>query len=97
MILFVSVLSILIVYLYLSLPVHAILFFTPAILLPVAKIIALVWGAFSLPALSVGVIWRKLFRKHKKRVYFVIFAVMIGIGVLLAVVLKIANPSRPWF
>jgi len=74
---------------------HAIIFLPAVILIPIAKLVAIIMGGFSIPALALGTLWSKLFKKSVKRTLFIMAISLIFIGFILIVVFKIANPLRP--
>lgn len=75
---------------------HAIIFLPAIILIPIAKIVALIIGGFSFPALGIGVLWSKLFKKSIKRTILVIAVLLAVLAIILAVVFKLHNPDRPF-
>jgi len=78
-------------------PVHAIIFLPAIVLIPIAKIVALIMGGFSLPALGIGALWSKLFRKSLRRTISVIIAILVVLAIILAIFFKLSNPDRPLF
>lgn len=76
---------------------RAIIFLPAIVLIPIAKIIALVIGGFSFPALGIGALWSKLFRKSLRRTIFVIIFVLVILAIILAIFFKLNNPDRPLF
>lgn len=92
-----AVLLILITVIILPTDAHAIIFLPALILIPIAKIIALIVAGFSLPALSFGVIWSKVTKNSLKRTLIFIAVLLIFIAVIIGSILKIANPERPLF
>lgn len=78
-------------------PVHAVIFLPAIVLIPIVKIIALIIGGFSLPALGVGAIWSKFFGKSLRRTITIIVVILVAIAIILAVFLKLHNPDRPLF
>lgn len=75
---------------------HAIIFLPAIILIPIAKIIAFVIGGFSIPSLGIGALITKLFGKSLKKTLAFILLFLIVVGILLAIILKLHNPDRPW-
>lgn len=76
---------------------HAIIFLPALILIPIAKIVALIIGGFSVPALGIGTIWGKMAGKPVLRIVIAIVVVLVLVGIVLAIALKIHNPDRPLF
>ena len=66
-------------------------------LIPIAKVVALLIAGFSFPALGIGALWSKLFHKSLKRTIAVILCILVILGIILAGFLKIYNPDRPLF
>lgn len=93
-------LSVLIIFtlgLYLTPKAHAIIFLPALILIPIAKILAIVIAGFAFPALGLGAIWSNLFEKSYKRTFLVIGVLFILLITILAIFIKLQNPERPWF
>ena len=82
---------------YLAPPAQAIIILPALILIPIAKIIAIVVGGFAFPALGMGVLWNKLFNTPLKKVLVFAFLLLVVIGVCTAVYLKVTTPERPLF
>ncbi len=78
-------------------PVHAIIFLPALILIPIAKIVAVLIGGLSIPVVSIGALWSRLTKKSLKRTITVIVGILLIIAALVAVILKIENPARPLF
>ena len=76
---------------------HAIIFLPAIVLIPIAKIVALIIGGFSFPALGVGALWSKLFGKSLGRTILVIIAILVVLAIILAIFFKLHNPDRPLF
>jgi len=77
-------------------PVHAIIILPALILIPLAKLVAIVVAAFGIPATSLGVLISKITR-NKKLAIIVTLVFILLIALSTAIVFKIANPNRPWF
>jgi hypothetical protein len=75
---------------------HAIIFLPAIILIPIAKIVAIVIGGFSIPSLGLGALIHKLFGKSLKKTLVFIFLFLVFLGILLGLFLKLHNPDRPW-
>src|SRR5258705_13668512 len=75
--------------------VHAIIFLPALILIPIAKIVAVIIGGLSLPVLSVSGFWGKVTKRSAKRGVFLGIAVLVVISLLLFFVLKFLNPQHP--
>lgn len=76
---------------------HAIIFFPAIVLIPIAKIVALIIGGFAFPALGAGSIWSKLFGTSFKRTLLVVIAVLVVLTIILVLFFKLHNPDRPLF
>jgi hypothetical protein len=92
-----SVFIIFILSLFIPHRAHAIIFLPAIVLIPIAKIIALIIGGLSVPVLGLGTLWSKLFKKSLKRTIFVTIIVFAVLLVVLAIFLKLHNPDRPLF
>lgn len=92
-----SVVFILISMHFLAPRAHAIIFLPAIILLPIIKIIALIIGGFSIPALGIGALSGKLFHASPKKSIPIVIGVLIILAVILAIFLKLENPERPLF
>jgi hypothetical protein len=86
-----------VVFAYTAQNAHAIIFLPALILVPIAKVIALVIAGASLPALGFGTLFSKLFGKSWKKTMLVMFIILFVAIALLAIYLKIQNPDRPFF
>ncbi len=78
-------------------PAHAIIFLPALILIPIAKIIAVLIGGFSLPALGTGLITGKLFKKSVKKTLGIVAISLVLFGAFLFFLLRFLNPDRPLF
>ena len=76
---------------------HAIIFLPALILIPIAKIVALIIGGFSVPAVGIGALWSRLFKKSLKRTLGVILLLLLFLALVLIILLKLHNPERPLF
>ncbi len=76
---------------------HAIIFLPATILIPIAKIVAIVIGGFSAPAIGIGALWSKLFKKSLKRTVLSVVIILLVIGLIVGGFLMIENPNRPIF
>jgi len=76
---------------------HAIIFLPALILIPIAKIIALLIAGLSLPAVGVGALWSMLFHHSLKRTLFITLCIVCCVVLFSVLVLKLHNPARPWF
>lgn len=75
--------------------VHAIVLLPAVLLIPIIKIVAIVIGSLSVPAISISALWSKLFGKPLHMAIAWTIAILIVIGMLLGVFLKIQLPDRP--
>ena len=78
-------------------PSYAIVFLPAIILIPIAKLVAILIGSFSLPALGLGVVYTKLFGTPLKRVITITVLLLLLCALGYGVYLKIENPARPLF
>ncbi len=76
-------------------PAHAIVILPAVLLIPIIKIVAIVIGSLSVPAISISALWSKLFGKSLPITIAWTVAVLILIGILLGIFLKIRLPDRP--
>lgn len=76
---------------------HAIVFLPALILIPIAKIIAIVIAGFSLPALGIGVLWNKLFGSSLRKTLIITLGILLLFSIALGIYLKIQFPERPLF
>lgn len=77
--------------------VEAIVILPALLLIPIAKIVAIVIGILSVPSLTLGVITSKLFKHSVKRTIGIVLLVLVVLALVVAVALKLENPMRPWF
>lgn len=73
----------------------AIVFLPALILIPIAKIVAIVITGLSLPAISIGAMYSYLFKKSLQRTMLTIFGIILILAAIAAVLLKFSNPDRP--
>jgi hypothetical protein len=76
---------------------HAIVFLPALLLIPIAKIIAVVIAGISFPILGISALSSKLFGKSFKKMLGIGLIILILTAILLVLVLKIQNPARPLF
>jgi hypothetical protein len=76
---------------------YAIVFLPAIILIPIAKLVAIVIGSFSLPALGLGVVYTKLFGTPMRKVITIIILLLLVSAVGYGIYLKMENPIRPLF
>lgn len=76
---------------------HAIIFLPALILIPIAKIVAVVIGGLSLPAFGFGAAYHYLFGKSLKRTVVVILTMILVLAAIVFFILKLENPQRPIF
>lgn len=92
-----SVLVFLCIAAFLTPQAHAIIFLPAIILIPIAKIVAIIIGGFSFPTLGIGALWSKLFGKSLKKTIIILTSLLLLIAVALVIIFKIHNPYRPLF
>lgn len=76
---------------------HGIIFLPAVVLIPIAKIVALIIGGFAFPALGVGVLWSKLFGASLGRVMSVAIIILVILAMVLTIFFKLYSPERPMF
>lgn len=75
---------------------HAIIFLPAVILIPIAKLIAIIAGGFSIPSLGLGVLWHKLFKASWKQSIAIVILALLFVVVAAAIFFHLENPNRPW-
>jgi hypothetical protein len=75
--------------------VDAIIFLPAIILIPIAKIIAVLIGGFSLPVIGASAFVNKITGKSAAKGILYGIIILVVLGVIAAVVLKLVNPDRP--
>lgn len=76
---------------------YALVFVPPLLLIPIAKLIAVILGGLALPTLGISTIVSKGKKNAILRTLLFFICVLIVVGILTTLFLKIQNPSRPWF
>lgn len=76
---------------------QAIIILPALILIPIAKIVAVVIGAASLPSLTFGAVWSKLFKKSPVQTLMIVVTFLGMLAIILFVGLKIFLPNHPLF
>ncbi len=74
---------------------EAIVILPAVLLIPIIKIVALVIGSLSVPAVSLSALWSKLFGKPLHLAIAWTIVILLCIGVVLGIILKIHLPERP--
>lgn len=77
--------------------VNAIILIPALILIPIAKIIAVIIAGFSFPVLAISALWAKLMHKPLIKMILISFIILCIATFLFGVCLKIINPTRPFF
>jgi hypothetical protein len=77
-------------------PAEAIVILPAVVLIPIAKLVAVVIGGLSLPAVGIGAVWQRMSGAPKWKVTLVVAVSLLVLAVLLAVGLQVMNPERPW-
>jgi hypothetical protein len=77
--------------------VKAIIFMPALILIPIAKIVSIIIGAFALPMIGFGAIWSRFRKIPIKKMMLAVFVLLTIIGIMVAVGIKAIDPIRPWF
>lgn len=75
---------------------HAIIFLPAVILIPIAKIVAVIFGIASVPALTVSSMIARFKKLSFAKAAALVLAVIVAVILLIALTLKITNPDRPW-
>jgi len=75
---------------------HAIIFLPAVILIPIAKIVAVIFGIAILPALTISSLFARFKKLSFGKAVLLILTVITVIILMVAIALKIANPDRPW-
>jgi hypothetical protein len=75
----------------------AVVFLPPLLLIPIAKLVAIVLGGLALPTLGISTIFSKGNNKAIFKTVLSVLVILAIAGLLVALVLKIQNPLRPWF
>lgn len=76
---------------------EAIIFLPALILIPIAKIIAIVIAGFSIPATGLGILWGKLSKKPILKTISIALAILLFLALFFGLFLKFINPNRPLF
>ena len=92
----IAIIFAMLVYLSIAYSAHAIIVLPALILIPLAKLVAVVVSALSLPVASIGIFISKITKKHKPAIIFSIAAIIL-IAAITAIVLRLKNPNNPWF
>jgi hypothetical protein len=92
-----SVLTILVTFLFITPKAHAIIFLPAIVLIPIAQIIAFIFGGFAIPTLGIGALWGKLAGKSMKKTILLSVLILILLTIAIALFLKFENPERPLF
>ncbi len=74
---------------------HAIIFLPALILIPIAKIVAVIIGGLSLPVLGIGGLLGKITKGSAKRGIFIGIGILVVIAIMLLLLLKLFNPQHP--
>lgn len=76
---------------------YGIIFLPALILIPIAKILAVLLAGFSIPALGVGALWSKMTKKSIWHGIGYAVVALLLIAVIVGIVLKVIHPDRPLF
>ena len=76
---------------------HAIIFLPALVLIPVAKIVAILIVGFSLPATGLGILWSKLSKKPILKTTIIALSMLLYLALFIGLLLKLINPDRPLF
>ncbi len=76
---------------------YGIIFLPALILIPIAKILAVLIAGFSVPALGAGALWSRMSKKSIWKGIGYAVVVLVIIAVCVGVVLKMIHPERPLF
>lgn len=75
---------------------HAIVFLPALLLIPLAKLIAVVVSAFTLPTAAIGVFIAKV-TKNRRLAWGIAIGILLLTALIAALILKGKNPNNPWF
>lgn len=75
---------------------HAIVILPAVVLIPIIKIVAMVIGGLSLPAVGMSALWSKLFGKPLTQTIAWMLVVLLVLGILLTVYLRYYLPNHPF-
>ncbi len=92
----IAVIFAMLVYLSIAYSAHAIIVLPALILIPLAKLVAVIVSALSLPVASIGIFISKITKKHKLAIVFSVVSIIL-IAIISVVVLRLKNPNNPWF
>ncbi len=92
----IAVIFAMLVYLSIAYSAHAIIELPALILIPLAKLVAVIVSALSLPVASIGIFISKITKKHKLAIVFSVVSIIL-IAIISVVVLRLKNPNNPWF
>lgn len=74
---------------------HAIVILPAVVLIPIIKIVALVIGGLSLPAVGMSALWSRVFGKPLTQTIAWMLVVLLVLGVLLTLWLRFYLPNHP--
>lgn len=74
---------------------HAIVILPAVVLIPIIKIVALVIGGLSLPAVGMSALWSRVFGKPLTQTMAWMLVVLLVLGVLLFLWLRVYLPNHP--
>lgn len=74
---------------------HAIVILPAVVLIPIIKIVAMVIGGLSLPAVGMSALWSKIFKKPLTQTIAWMLVVLLVLGVLLFLWLRVYLPNHP--
>lgn len=75
--------------------VHAIVLLPAVVLIPIIKIVAMVIGGLSLPAVGMSALWSRVFGKPLTQTIAWMLVVLLVLGVLLFFWLRFYLPTHP--
>lgn len=75
----------------------AIIIIPAVILIPIVKLVAIIISGFTIPIFGITTYFHKLSNKPIIRGIYVSIAILLALATLIAIVLKLMNPSRPLF
>lgn len=76
---------------------NAIIFLPAIILIPVAKVVALIIAGFSVPALGMGAVVAKFSRRPVLKMVLGTMGLLMVAAFVLGLFIKLINPDRPLF
>lgn len=74
---------------------HAIIVIVPTILVSIVNIVVIIIGVLATPVVGLSVFYSSLKKNSLKRGFYIGILILIIISIVIALTIKIVNPSRP--